>query len=88
MTVSDRMSETVTAEARANASAAKNEPMTPLKNPSGAKTTMVVSVDDVTGPPSTVIADLAASAILYEFPDSEVRKALEELVRYTTDRNY
>ncbi len=26
--------------------------------------------------------------ILHEFPDSEVRSALEELVRYTTDRNY
>ena len=26
--------------------------------------------------------------ILYEFPDSEVRKALEHLVRYTTDRKY
>lgn len=29
-----------------------------------------------------------ALAILYEFPDCEVRKALEELVRYTTDRKY
>jgi octaprenyl-diphosphate synthase len=29
-----------------------------------------------------------ALAILYEFPDSAVRKALEELVRYTTDRKY
>lgn len=29
-----------------------------------------------------------ALAILYEFPDSPVRKALEELVRYTTDRKY
>ena len=29
-----------------------------------------------------------ALAILYEFPDSEVRKALEELVRFTTDRKY
>ncbi len=29
-----------------------------------------------------------ALAILHEFPDSEVRQALEELVRYTTDRNY
>jgi octaprenyl-diphosphate synthase len=29
-----------------------------------------------------------ALAILYTFPDSDVRKALEELVRYTTDRNY
>ncbi len=26
--------------------------------------------------------------ILYEFPDSDIRKALEELVRYTTDRKY
>jgi len=26
--------------------------------------------------------------VLYSFPDSEVRKGLEELVRYTTDRNY
>ena len=26
--------------------------------------------------------------ILHEFPDNEVRKALEELVRYTTDRKY
>ena len=26
--------------------------------------------------------------ILYEFPDSDVRRALEELVRYTTDRKY
>jgi octaprenyl-diphosphate synthase len=26
--------------------------------------------------------------ILFEFPESEVRKALEELVRYTTDRKY
>lgn len=29
-----------------------------------------------------------ALAVLYEFPDSEVRDGLEELVRYTTDRNY
>ena len=29
-----------------------------------------------------------ALAILYSFPDSEVRKALEQLVRYTTDRKY
>ncbi|HTB51278.1 MAG TPA: polyprenyl synthetase family protein [Ferruginibacter sp.] len=29
-----------------------------------------------------------ALTILYEFPDNEVRKALEELVRYTTDRKY
>jgi octaprenyl-diphosphate synthase len=29
-----------------------------------------------------------ALKILYEFPDNEVRKALEELVRYTTDRKY
>lgn len=29
-----------------------------------------------------------ALAILYTFPDTEVRKGLEELVRYTTDRNY
>ncbi|GAC1535571.1 MAG: polyprenyl synthetase family protein [Sediminibacterium sp.] len=29
-----------------------------------------------------------ALAILYEFPDSDVRQALEELVRYTTDRQY
>lgn len=29
-----------------------------------------------------------ALTILHEFPDSEVRQALEELVRYTTDRNY
>ncbi len=29
-----------------------------------------------------------ALAILFEFPDSEVRKGLEELVRYTTDRKY
>jgi len=29
-----------------------------------------------------------ALAILYQFPDSEIRQALEELVRYTTDRNY
>ncbi len=29
-----------------------------------------------------------ALAVLYQFPDSEVRKGLEELVRYTTDRNY
>jgi octaprenyl-diphosphate synthase len=29
-----------------------------------------------------------ALAILHEFPDNEVRKALEELVRYTTDRKY
>jgi len=29
-----------------------------------------------------------AMKILYEFPESEVRKALEELVRYTTDRKY
>jgi len=26
--------------------------------------------------------------ILYEFPDSDIRQALEELVRYTTDRKY
>lgn len=30
----------------------------------------------------------AAMKILYEFPESDVRKALEELVRYTTDRKY
>ncbi len=29
-----------------------------------------------------------ALGILHEFPDSPVREALEELVRYTTDRNY
>ena len=29
-----------------------------------------------------------ALTILYEFPDNEVRKALETLVRYTTDRKY
>ncbi|MCW3079413.1 polyprenyl synthetase family protein [Segetibacter sp.] len=29
-----------------------------------------------------------ALAVLYSFPDNEVRKGLEELVRYTTDRNY
>lgn len=29
-----------------------------------------------------------ALAILYTFPDSEVRRALEELVRYTTDRKH
>jgi octaprenyl-diphosphate synthase len=29
-----------------------------------------------------------AMKILYEFPASDVRKALEELVRYTTDRKY
>ena len=29
-----------------------------------------------------------ALQILYEFPENEVRKALEELVRYTTDRKY
>ncbi|MCW3090702.1 MAG: polyprenyl synthetase family protein [Ferruginibacter sp.] len=29
-----------------------------------------------------------AISILYEFPDNEVRKALEDLVRYTTDRKY
>ena len=29
-----------------------------------------------------------ALALLYTFPDSDVRKGLEELVRYTTDRNY
>ena len=29
-----------------------------------------------------------ALGILYEFPDSPARKALEELVRYTTDRKY
>jgi len=29
-----------------------------------------------------------ALAILYEFDDSEVRKGLEELVRFTTDREY
>ena len=29
-----------------------------------------------------------ALAILYQFPDSDIRKALEELVRYTTDRTY
>ena len=29
-----------------------------------------------------------ALGLLYEFPDSEVRKTLEELVRYTTDRKY
>lgn len=29
-----------------------------------------------------------ALAILYEFPDNQYRQALEELVRYTTDRNY
>ncbi|HMG84011.1 MAG TPA: polyprenyl synthetase family protein [Ferruginibacter sp.] len=29
-----------------------------------------------------------ALSILYQFPDTDVRKALEELVRYTTDRKY
>lgn len=29
-----------------------------------------------------------ALAILYTFPDSKIRQALEELVRYTTDRKY
>ena len=29
-----------------------------------------------------------ALQILYEFPDNEVRKGLEELVRFTTDRKY
>jgi octaprenyl-diphosphate synthase len=29
-----------------------------------------------------------ALTILYEFPENEVRKALEELVRFTTDRKY
>ncbi len=29
-----------------------------------------------------------ALAILNHFPESEVRHALEELVRYTTDRKY
>ncbi len=29
-----------------------------------------------------------ALSILYEFEDSEVRKGLEELVRFTTDRKY
>lgn len=29
-----------------------------------------------------------ALAMLYQFPESEARKGLEELVRYTTDRNY
>lgn len=29
-----------------------------------------------------------ALAILHEFPDTEVRKGLEDLVRYTTDRKY
>jgi octaprenyl-diphosphate synthase len=29
-----------------------------------------------------------ALSILHEFPDSEVRRALEELVKYTTDRKY
>ncbi len=29
-----------------------------------------------------------ALAVLHQFPDTEVRQGLEELVRYTTDRNY
>jgi len=29
-----------------------------------------------------------ALRILYEFEDSEVRRAMEELVRFTTDRSY
>jgi octaprenyl-diphosphate synthase len=29
-----------------------------------------------------------ALKILYEFPDNDVRKGLEELVRFTTDRKY
>jgi octaprenyl-diphosphate synthase len=29
-----------------------------------------------------------ALAILHEFADNDVRKGLEELVRYTTDRKY
>ena len=29
-----------------------------------------------------------ALSVLHEFPDNEVRSALEELVRYTTDRKY
>jgi octaprenyl-diphosphate synthase len=30
----------------------------------------------------------SALSILYEFPQTEIRDALEQLVRYTTDRNY
>jgi octaprenyl-diphosphate synthase len=29
-----------------------------------------------------------ALAVLFEYPESDVRKGLEELVRYTTDRKY
>ena len=29
-----------------------------------------------------------AMALLYQFPESENRNALEELVRFTTDRKY
>jgi octaprenyl-diphosphate synthase len=29
-----------------------------------------------------------ALSILYQFPESDIRKGLEELVRYTTDRKY
>ena len=29
-----------------------------------------------------------ALKILFEFPESDIRKGLEELVRYTTDRKY
>ncbi len=29
-----------------------------------------------------------ALAILHEFPETEIRKALEELVLFTTDRTY
>ncbi len=29
-----------------------------------------------------------ALSVLHQFPPSEVRQGLEELVRYTTDRNY
>ncbi len=29
-----------------------------------------------------------ALSILYEFPETDIRKGLEELVRYTTDRKY
>ncbi|MEJ7674052.1 MAG: hypothetical protein WKF59_15465 [Chitinophagaceae bacterium] len=29
-----------------------------------------------------------ALSILYQFPESDIRNGLEELVRYTTDRKY
>ena len=54
--------ETSTATVSVNESAAKNCPTTPSSNPSGRKTTTVVSVDVVTGQMSSCTAARTAVA--------------------------